>query len=407
MPPVPRRRFGRSNLSIPVFTTGGMRYQQDWNDLPEEEITAESTAHVGACIAASLRCGINHIETARGYGSSEAQLGKVFPSHPREDLIVQTKIGIRETREEFIESFETSMSRLGLPYVDLLAIHGINTEEELARALDYGVDQMRIWRRQGRIRLLGFSTHGPLDVILKTVYSGAFDYMNVHWYFVNHENWPAIQAAAHQDMGVFIISPNDKGGRLWNPPQKLRDLCAPLTPMQFNDLYCLSRDEVHTLSLGAARPSDYDEHVVGMRWYADRAAITERIGKRLCSEIDAHFVPGWHARFAAGVPPQSRCPGGINVREILRLHTFAKALDMVDYAKSRYNMFTNGGPWFPGNDPENFDEAEMAAALAGCPDPAFVIRCLHEAHELLKGDPVQRQSVAAKADDDDDKGDPA
>ena len=35
-------------------------------------------------------------------------------------------------------------------------------------------------------------------------------------------------------------------------------LCAPLTPMQFNDLYCLSREAVHTLSIGAARPSDFD-----------------------------------------------------------------------------------------------------------------------------------------------------
>ena len=42
-------------------------------------------------------------------------------------------------------------------------------------------------------------------------------------------------------MGVFIISPNDKGGKLYEPPPKLTELCAPLTPMQFNDLYCLAR----------------------------------------------------------------------------------------------------------------------------------------------------------------------
>ena len=62
-------------------------------------------------------------------------------------------------------------------------------------------------------------------------------------------------------MGVFIISPSDKGGQLYNPPAKLVDLCQPLSPMVFNDLFCLSHPQIHTLSLGAARPTDFDEHL--------------------------------------------------------------------------------------------------------------------------------------------------
>lgn len=396
---VPRRRFGRSGLMMPVFSTGGMRYQQDWKDLPEAEITEASTAHVGKCIETSLSHGINHVETARGYGSSEFQLGSVFPRFAREDLIVQTKIGIRDTEAEFIESFETSMSRLRLETVDLLAIHGVNTDAELQRAIEYAIPRMRKWREEGRIRFIGFSTHGPADVITKAVFTGLFDYVNVHWYFVNHDNWCAIQAAAHQDMGVFLISPNDKGGRLWDPPEKLRDFCRPLSPMQFNDLYCLSRPEVHTLSLGASRPEDYAEHVAGMKWYGDRVAVSACIAARIRAEIDACFVPGWHRNYAAGVPSQALCPGGINVREILRLYTWAKSMDMVAFARSRYNMFSNGGPWFPGDDPEGFDEADMRAALAGAPDPDYLIQCLHAAHDLLKGEAVQRQSVSEKAEE--------
>ena len=37
-------------------------------------------------------------------------------------------------------------------------------------------------------------------------------------------------------MGVFIISPTDKGGRLYAPSAKLRTPDAPLSPMVFNDL---------------------------------------------------------------------------------------------------------------------------------------------------------------------------
>ena len=34
--------------------------------------------------------------------------------------------------------------------------------------------------------------------------------------------------------------------------------------MQFNDLYCLARPEVHTLSCGVAKPGDFDEHVAAL-----------------------------------------------------------------------------------------------------------------------------------------------
>src|SRR5437868_14690375 len=86
-------------------------------------------------------------------------------------------------------------------------------------------------------------------------------------------------------MGVFIISPNDKGGKLYEPPQKLVELCAPLTPMQFNDLYCLARPQVHTLSCGAARPSDFDEHIAALAYYDASSEVIVPIERRLRQEM--------------------------------------------------------------------------------------------------------------------------
>ena len=45
-----------------------------------------------AAVRRAVALGINHVETARGYGSSERQLGLVLPTLPREKLIVQTKV---------------------------------------------------------------------------------------------------------------------------------------------------------------------------------------------------------------------------------------------------------------------------------------------------------------------------
>ncbi len=399
-PHVPTRRFGRTGLDMPVFTTGGMRYQQDWNDLPPADVTDESTEHVRQCILRSLSHGIRHIETARGYGSSEYQLGKVFKDLPRDELIVQTKIGIKDDRDQFIQSFETSMERLQLDHVDLLSIHGINNEAELNRAIDYGVPQMREWRKQGRIRFIGFSTHGLTDIITKAAFTGLFDYMNVHWYLVNHDNYPAIQAAARQDMGVFIISPNDKGGRLHTPTEKLTSFCEPLTPMQFNALYCLCEQKVHTLSTGVAKPSDFDEHVAGMAWYDRRLEVVPPILKSIQEEIDRIFVPGWHQTYGAGLPLPSKAPGGLHLREILRLYTWAKAFDMIEFAKSRYNLFGNAGDWFAGSAPGNVPEQDIVEAIQESPHRDLIPGFLREAHTLLKGEEVKRQSESEKEDED-------
>jgi predicted aldo/keto reductase-like oxidoreductase len=62
-------------------------------------------------------------------------------------------------------------------------------------------------------------------------------------------------------MGVFIIIPSNKGGLLYQPSEKLVNLCSPLSPMVFNYLFSLSHPQVHTLSIGAAKPSDFNEHL--------------------------------------------------------------------------------------------------------------------------------------------------
>ena len=94
-------------------------------------------------------------------------------------------------------------------------------------------------------------------------------------------------------MGVFIISPNDKGGKLYAPPPKLVNLCRPLSPMQFNALYCLARPEVHTLSCGAARPSDFDEHVNALACYDQIAQTIAPIERALRAEMDQALGRDW------------------------------------------------------------------------------------------------------------------
>jgi len=388
------RRFGRTNLLMPVFSCGGMRFQQSWSDVPWEQVEAGVQSNLEATVSRAVELGIHHIETARGYGSSEMQLGPVLARFPRESLVVQTKVMPKPTAREFLETFEASMRNLGLEHVDLLSILGINHRGHLDETLRKGgcLEVCRRLQREGRVRFVGFSTHATPGVITEAIRSDEFDYVNLHWYLVNDLNRPCIAEAAQRDMGVFIISPNDKGGKLYLELPEMRPLCAPLTPMQFNDLYCLARPEVHTLSLGAARPSDFDEHVAALEHYERAAAVVEPVERRLRERMEAVHGSDWMRRWWAGLPEYFDVPGEVNVVEILRIWTYAKALGLTEWAKFRYNMLGNADHWFPGEHVGRMDAGRVREALAGSPFSARIPGILEEAHALYHDAPVKRLS---------------
>jgi predicted aldo/keto reductase-like oxidoreductase len=371
-----------------------MRYQYQWQDTALSRVPQSSQENLEATIKHALDLGINHIETARGYGTSEMQLGQILPHLQRDKIIVQTKVSPNENPKEFRKDFDTSFNYLNLDYVDLLGIHGINTPELLDISIRSGgcLDEAKKLQQQGKVRYIGFSTHGDTETIVKTIETGQFDYVNLHWYYINQINWPAIEAAQKQDMGVFIISPSDKGGKLYEPSQKLIDLCYPLSPMVFNNLFCLSHPQIHTLSIGAAKPSDFDEHIKTLNYLDQNEEILTEIIQRLEQEMIKTFGENWVKNWQNGLPSYHETPHNINIYVILWLRMLVLAYDMIEYGKMRYNLLGNGGHWFPGNNAEKVKKIDLNDCLKNSPFRQEIPELLIDTHRLLGGKSVFRLS---------------
>ena len=381
---------------MPLLSLGGMRFQQSWNDLPADQISAESQANLRATLEAAVSAGFRHVETARHYGSSERQLGWLLPQVPDPGRILQTKVPPQADPAAFEAELRLSFERLGVQRVDLLAIHGLNLPEHLEQTLRPGgcLEVVRRWQAEGRVGSVGFSTHGPLPLIVEAINSGAFDYVNLHWYFIRQDNRPAIEAAIAQDMGVFVISPTDKGGHLHTPSPLLRELCAPLHPIVFNDLFCLSAPGIHTISVGAARPEDLELHLQAVQLLPQAAQVLPPIVARLEQVRREVLGDAWLASWQQGLPAWQDTPGQINLPTLLWLHNLVEAWDLEGYAKARYGLLGAGSHWFPGANADALDqtvsEAELKQVLVASPWADQIPQLLRDLRQRVGGTAARR-----------------
>jgi len=113
--------------------------------------------------------------------------------------------------------------------------------------------------------------------------------------------------------------------------------------MVFNDLFCLSHPQVHTLSLGAAKPSDFEEHLKVLPLLEKANKVLPPILERLENQAIEALGENWYQTWKTGLPRVEETPSNINIPVILWLRNLAIAYDLTSYAKMRYNLLGKAG----------------------------------------------------------------
>ena len=207
----------------------------------EEKLDQEE---INRLVDTALAHGVNYFDTSPAYckGESEKATGIALARHPRDSYYIATKLSNFSpstwSHEAGVEMYRNSLDYLQTDYIDYMLLHGIGMggmESLHARYLDNGIlDFLLAEREAGRIRNLGFSYHGDIEV---------FDYLlskhdEYKWDFVqiqlNYVDWHhAADVNARNTDAEYLYNELNKrgipavimepllGGRLANLPDHI------------------------------------------------------------------------------------------------------------------------------------------------------------------------------------------
>ncbi len=226
-----RRPFGKTGLSVSVLGLGAA----------ESGYAGEGAGAAGKLLDAAQKAGVNVVDTAECYGTSEEALGQALRGR-REKPLLFTKCGHSRgyaspdwDEPKLLEaSLERSLKRLGVETVDLFQLHSCPLE-----ALRRGevVELMRRAKKAGKARFIGYSGDG--EAALFAVKSGAFDALQLSVSVADQQAVSLVLPEA-QKRGLGVIAKRPIANAAWRhagpPPsayhlpywERLRALDYPL-----------------------------------------------------------------------------------------------------------------------------------------------------------------------------------
>jgi len=195
---VEKVRLGRTNLEVTRL---------GWGSIPIQRISEDEAVGL---VKAVIEMGIDLLDTARGYSTSELRIGLALKQAKRRPVL-STKSFERTARiyEDVLESLKT----LGVGRIDIYHLHDVSSmaDYEKVTAGEGAYVGLTRARREGLIDHIGLSSHN-LDVLERVVSDGLFDVVMTCYSFLEPDAASRIfPRAKAKDIGVMAMKPFSGG----------------------------------------------------------------------------------------------------------------------------------------------------------------------------------------------------
>lgn len=291
--------LGKTGLRVSRISFGGIPIQQiDQND-------------ANKLIEKVLECGINFIDTARGYTVSESLIGNALTGN-RKKVFLATKSMARK-KDAIKKDIEKSLSNLKTDYIDLYQFHNIPNLQELDKVMAPGgaLEAFTEYMRMGAIKHIGITSHS-IEVIEKALSYDVFETIQYPFNAIETQALEAFRKAHQKGLGIIAMKPF-AGGAIANKKAALK--------------FILQNQHVTCAIPGMCSIEQLQENVEAME-EMPLSTQEREVLLREAAELGEKFC-----RRCGYCKP---CPNEIDIPTLFILESYYKRYNLMDWAEERY-----------------------------------------------------------------------
>lgn len=327
------RNFKENKLSLLGF--GAMR-------LPLKEDGTVDEAATKEMVSISMENGVNFYDTAYPYhsGESERIMGEILENYPRDSYYLATKYPghqITKPNDPNYDPkavFEEQLKKCRVDYFDFYLMHNVyeNSIQDYTDPnwgiMDYFIEQKRL----GRIKYLGFSTHGGLEVMMKflDLYGEHLDFCQIQ---LNYLDWTLQDAKAKYDMltecgiPVWVMEPV-RGGKLAKLDDESEALLKDFRPEDSIASWSFRfLQELPNVTMILSGMSNKDQVQDNLKTFAEKKPLTEPERNTLLeiAEKMKDSIPCTSCRYCT-----DSCPAGLDIPFLLNMFNEIRVVPSVN-----------------------------------------------------------------------------
>ena len=278
----------------------------------------------------AMSAGINYYDTAYGYhgGNSERVLGKCLSAYPRGSYYFATKFPgySLANMPRVCEIFDEQLEKTGVGYFDFYLFHNV-CEMNIDAYLDpkYGIfEYLSEQKKAGKIRYLGFSCHGNIDVLRRFLdaYGDSMEFCQLQlnyldWTFQNGRE--KVELLKERNIPVWVMEPL-RGGRLAHLNESDEAVLKSLRPDEETAAWAFRfLQTIPNVTMILSGMSSEEVLAKNLKTFADDRKLNETELKELLKiaerMLSVNTVPCTACHYCV-----SHCPMGLDIPHLISLY---------------------------------------------------------------------------------------